>query len=456
MIRVPRGRFHACALSASLALLVSACAGAPPRPGEMPPPNADQTLTEIFNLPAVYNRMGRIASGPPIPFVGSVSYLGGRGDSTMVHVALSLPNRALSFQRDGRAFAARFRAEISLARPGHPSVAHTRDELVRVGTFEETQRGEESIVFQQGFLLAAGDYTLTVLVRDLGANTVSRGERALAVPAFGVGTTTGPILVYEAGTRQSRADSLNATVNPRGTVAHGAQDTLLAYVEAYRLPGPTAVPLEVRDDRGMVVFSDTLRFAGGREVESRLVRLSANVPPIGELKISVAAPNAEVRSTQALVSFSRGWVVTNFDNLISLLRFYPYPQWIGRLRDAGPQDRSTLWREFWTATDPTPETPENESLDLYFTRVAITNERFREEGPNAWRSDRGEVYITLGEPDVINTNSPGANRALEQWVYNDLRGVLLFEGQLGFSRMRLVPESRSEFSRLRALVQRRP
>jgi len=443
-------------LSTGLALLGSACAGGGPRPGEPPPPSADQTLTEIFNLPAVYNRMGRIASGPPIPFVASVSYLGGRGDSTMVHVALSLPNRALSFQRDGRAFAARFRAEISLTRQGTPALTHTRDELVRVGTFEETQRGEESIVFQQGFLVAAGDYAVAIVVRDLGANSLSRGERTVAVPAFGPGTTTGPILVYEAGTRQSRADSLTAIVNPRGTVAHGAQDTLLAYVEAYRLAGPTAVPLEVRDDRGAVVFSDTLQFQGGQELESRVVRLSANVPPIGELKISVVAPNAEIRSTQALVSFSRGWVVTNYDNLLTLLRFFPYPQWIARLRDAGPQDRSALWREFWAATDPTPETAENEALDLYFTRVAIANERFRDEGPTAWRSDRGEVYITLGEPDVINTNTPGSNRALEQWVYNELRGVLLFEGQLGFSRMRLVPESRAEFSRLRALVQRRP
>jgi GWxTD domain-containing protein len=183
--------------------------------------------------------------------------------------------------------------------------------------------------------------------------------------------------------------------------------------------------------------------------------MSSTTPPLGELTVAVPVPGGETRTEQVLVSFSRGWVVTNYDNLLSLLRFFPYPSWVARLRDANPTERSALWREFWVATDPTPETPENEALDLYFTRVAIANERWRDEGANAWRSDRGEVFVTLGQPDIINTNNPGADRALEQWVYNELRGTLYFEGQLGFSRMRLMPESRSEFSRMRALVQQR-
>jgi len=452
-----RFRRRRMALSAPVAaaLLVAACGGSRQPSGGPPTPSADQTLTEIFNLPAVYNRMGRIAVGPPVPFVGTLAALGGRGDSTIIQVGLSLPNRAFSFQRDGPSFLARFRAEISFNRPGQAPIAHIRDELVRVAGFEETQRSDETIIFQQGFLLAPGEYTVTILVRDLAATAFSRAERPLSVPAFGPGSTSGPILTYEAGARRQRVDSLPLILNPRGSVAHGPSDTLLIYVEGYRFSQPTTVPVDVRDDRGVVVFSDTLRFDGGQEVESRTVRLSASTPPLGELTIAVGNPGGEPRTTQALVSFSRGWVVTNYDNLLSLLRFFPYVDWVRRLREANATERATLWREFWTATDPTPETPENEALDLYFTRVAIANERFRDEGPNAWRSDRGEVFITLGEPDAINTNSLTADRRLEQWVYSELRGVLLFEGQLGFNRMRLVPSSRGEFSRLRALVQRR-
>jgi GWxTD domain-containing protein len=326
---------------------------------------------------------------------------------------------------------------------------------VRVSGFEETQRSEESIVFQQGFLLAPGDYTATVIMRDLGANATSRVERAVTVPAFGAGSVTGPILAYATSMRQTRADSVPIILNPRGTISHGNLDTLVIYVEGYRFAGPITVPLEIRDERGGIVHRDSLRFFGGRELESRTVRINATTPPLGELTIAIPTPGGVTRTEQALVSFSRGWVVTNYDNLLSLLRFFSYPQWVARLRDASTTERSALWREFWAATDPTPETPENEALDLYFTRIAIANERWREEGPNAWRSDRGEVFITLGQPDLINTNNPGAAVALEQWVYTELRGSIYIEGQLGFNRMRMLPESRGEFAKMRAMVQRR-
>lgn len=441
-------------LAAGLALLAAACGSGPP-PGGPPVPGTEQTLTEIFNLPAVYNRMGRLAAGPPVPFVGNLVYLAGRDDSTAAYLALSLSNRALSFQREDRSFAARFRVEVTFQRPGVPVLTHARDEVVRVRGFEETQRPDETIVSQQGFLLEPGSYSAAVVVRDLNANTFSRLERTITVPALGPGTTSGPVLVYESGTRQRRGEDPAVLLNPRGTVAHGANDTLVIYVEGYGFARPASVPMEVRDDQGQVVLRDTLRFQGGREVESRVVRVGPSTPPLGELTVSVQEPSGTARSTQALVSFSRGWVVTNYENLLSLLRYFPHQGWVVRLNEGGAEERSSLWRQFWSETDPVPETSENEALDQYFTRVAIANERFREEGPNAWRSERGEVYITLGEPDVINTNLPTADQRLEQWVYNEYRGALLFEGILGLSRMRLVPASRAEFARMRALVQKR-
>ncbi len=455
MTTSPLSRSATTALVAGLLVTVAGC-GASRSPERAPAPGTDQTLTEIFNLPAVYNRMGRLASGPPVAFVGNLVYLAGRSDSTAVNLALSLSNRALSFQREERSFAARFRTEVTFQRPGAPAFTHSRDEVVRVSGFEETQRPDESIVTQQGFLLAPGEYTAAIVVRDLNANTFSRLERQVTVPAFRPGSTSGPVLIYQSGTRQTVAEELPVLLNPRGTVAHGAMDTLLIYVEGYGFPSrPTTVPVVVRDDQGAVVHRDSLIFHGGREVESRLVRLGQTTPPLGELTVAVTDPDGMLRQTQALVSFSRGWVVTNYDNLLSLMRFFPHPSWITRLSAAKPDERGALWREFWLATDPVPETPENEALDQYFTRLAIANERFRDEGPNAWRSERGEVFVTLGEPDVINTNSPNSDRRLEQWVYNEYRGVILFEGVLGLSRMRMLPASRGEFARMRALVMRR-
>jgi hypothetical protein len=107
-------------------------------------------------------------------------------------------------------------------------------------------------------------------------------------------------------------------------------------------------------------------------------------------------------------------------------------------------------------TDPNPSTPENEALEQYFTRVAIANERFREEGAGqGWRSDRGEVFVTLGPPDQELESPPGNDTRIIQWSYNEYRSVLTFTGQIGFSRVRLTPNSRAEFARLRAQARQR-
>jgi GWxTD domain-containing protein len=439
---------------AGLAVLLAGCgAGRGTAPGS-PSAQTDQTLTQLFNLSAVYQRLGRMASTGPLGFVGSVASVASAGDSTRVTVGLSMENRALSFQRDGGSFAARYRVELALEREGAPPISVTRNQVVRVPAFQDTQRGDEAIFFQQQFLLAPGSYTLRVTVRDPVSTSMGRAEQVVEVPAYGPGTLSVPVMVYEVLPRRSAADSFHAILNPRGTVAHGGADTLLVYVEAYQLPGPTTLPVEVRDDRDSVVLREDLSFAGGRSAEGRVIRIAADAPPLGELTIRVGSGEG-VRTTRALVSFAKGWVVTNYDNLLSLLRYFPYrPDLVNALRNAKPGDRPALWRRFFAETDPDPATPENEALDRYFTRIAIANERFREEGGEGWRTDRGEVYVTLGEPDQAFETPPSADRRFIRWVYGDYRAVIDFEGTLGFSRMRMTPQSRAEFARARSQMLR--
>lgn len=435
-------------------LLLAGCAAGRQASSGSPGTVTDQTLSELFSLSSVYQRLGRLAGTGPIPFVGNVAMLAGRGDSTLVEIGFSFENRSLSFQRDQGTFAARYRVDMQLARTGAPPITVTKTEVVRVGSFQETQRNEESIFFQQGFLLAPGTYVLTLVVRDPGSAAASRVERTLEVPAFRAGSISAPAMVYEVRSRTSVADSFHVVLNPRGTVSHGGRDSLFVYVEGYQYPGPTRIPIEVRDDRDSVVQRTQVDFAGGKAVEGRIVRLGSDAPPLGELTIIVGeGPSAHKIKT--LVSFARGWVVTNYENLLSLLRFFPSEQGLlNSLRGAKPADRARLWRQFWVATDPIPETAENEALDRYFTRLAIANERFRDEGGEGWRTERGEVFITLGEADQVYETPPATDRRLVRWVYNEYRAILDFEGTLGFSRLRLTPNSRAEFARARVMAGR--
>jgi GWxTD domain-containing protein len=422
------------------------------RVGSQDAPTPADQLSQLVNVSGFYKRLGRLAAGEPLPFVGTVGFAAGPGDSVIALIGLSLENRALAFQREGNLFVARYRVSISFQREGARSVDLTRDEIVRVPTFQETLRAEESVLFQQILRITPGPYKVSVTVRDAGSTSESRAQGDYTAPSFTAGTTSAPILAYQATGRGARTDPLSVVLNSRGAVGYGA-DTLLAYVEGYDFPAPTTVPFQVLDDQQNVVYSDSLRFRGNRPVESQVIRLAPDSISLGELKV-VVGDGATAHSVSALVSFSQAWVITNFTEMLDLLRYFGQDDRVSSMRKAPASERSRLWREFYADTDPNKATPENEELNQYFGRVSAANSRFTDEGVAGWRTDRGEVFIKLGPPDETIETSPGTAGRVVRWTYLTYRLSLFFQDETGFGRLRLTPGSRAEFERTLNRVRR--
>jgi GWxTD domain-containing protein len=422
------------------------------RVGSKDGPAPAEQLTQLMNVSSFYQRLGRLAAAEPLPFVGTVAFAAGPADSVIAALGLSLENRALAFQREGNLFVARYRVSISFQREGARSVDLTREEIVRVPTFQETLRADESVLFQQILRLTPGTYKVIVTIRDAGSTAESRAQGEYTAPSFSSGTTSAPILAYQATGRGALTDPLSVVLNSRGAVGYGA-DTLLAYIEGYNFSGPSTVPFQVLDEQQSVVYTDSLRFRGGRPVESQVIRLAPDSISLGELKLVVGTGPAE-RSVSALVSFSQAWVITNFDEMLDLLRYFGHDAQVSAMRKAPPAERSRLWREFYAETDPNNITPENEALNQYFGRISAANSRFTDEGVAGWRTDRGEVFIALGAPDETIETSPGTAGRVVRWTYLNHRLALFFQDETGFGRLRLTPGSRAEFERTKNRVRR--
>ena len=437
-------------LVAALAASAIGC-GSWKRVGSDEQPRPTETLTRLLNTQQFYQRLGRLSAGDPMPFVGTVAFAAGPADSVIAVIGLSLENRAFAFQREGNSFVARYRVSLSFKREGAPPVDLAREELVRVATFQETQRADESVLFQQVLRILPGTYKVTATVRDASSSSESSATADYTAPKFGKASYSAPILTYQATGRGSRADPVSLVLNPRGAVGYGS-DTLLAYVEGYEFAEATKIPFEVLDEQEHSIYSDSLRFRGGREVESQVVRLAPDSVSLGELKIVVGSKPE--RSASALVSFTQAWVVTNFDEMLDLLRYFGYDEQIAAMRRAPTGERARLWRDFYEATDPNTSTPENEALNQYFSRVNAANQRFKDEGIPGWRTDRGEVFITLGPPDESVESSPGTSSRIIRWTYLTHRLEIYFQDETGFGRLRLTPGSRAEYERILSRVRR--
>lgn len=438
----------ACALIAVIGLL-GGCTGwqRVADPGTTSP---EESLVQLFNPGGLYRSLGRIVSLEGVPYIGTVAYLAGPADTTRAIIGLSLTNRSLAFERQGDLYQANYRVEYSLARAGAAPITVGRDATVRVASLQESLRTDESILLQQELKVLPGDYVLTVRVADRTTGQAGVITDSISVPAFGPGSYTAPILAYEVRGRGSPSDSVALVLNPRGSIAYGS-DTLLIYLEGVGYTAPTTVPVQVRDARDSVILRTDMRFSGTQPLESQVIRLAPDSVPLGELQV-VVGPDTDYKSRSAVISFSGNWLITNFDDLLSLLRYFGEDHRVAQMRDASPEYRVELWREFFRTTDPNRLTLENEALDAYFGRLAAANALFRDEGIPGWRTDRGEVYVTLGPPDEVYDASPVQQGRFVRWAYYDLRAALIFHDPTGFGRYRLTPESRSEFERVRGRV----
>lgn len=405
--------------------------------------------------------MGLLVAGPPLPFVATVHYVAdATADSTLAVFALSLANHALSFQRDGNAFTAQYHVEVVFRADTGYVRQFATDETVRVRTFQETQRADESVIYQQFIGVPPGVYHVDVTVRDRNGPAASHRERTDTIPRFAGQGMTAPLAVYQGPGRTRSADVPNLLVNPRATVSYGA-DTLRFYVEAYGARPGARLAARAFDQGGHEIWHDTIALTGSEAVATALAVLRPGELPVGAGRFEVGPVGvgpAATRTASFLVSFSDQWAITNYDQMISLLRYFDRQEWVDKLRQAPPDQRPVVWREFYTATDPVPVTPENEALEAYFRRIQIANQRFRESGDPGWLTDRGEVFITLGEPDDMFEFSTDASRAGVRgvrWTYATLRLTLFFQDQTGFGRFRLTPLSRAEYQRVLALQRRR-
>jgi GWxTD domain-containing protein len=419
-----------------------------------PPP---ERVTRLFDPTTAFRDMGLIAETGPLPLVGSVRTLAGPApDTSLVLVALSLQSRGLTFRREQDAFLAEYRVELVLRQGTSVARQLVRDESIRVVSFRETQRSDESVIFQQFVPAAPGQYVMALTLRDRNGPNSVRFEQVLVVPRYRAPSLIQPVAVYQAAPRSALNQPPELVANPRGAVDYGG-DSVRFYLETYGLPAGAMLRVSAVDGGDKDVWRDSARLDAEGPVRSLVMAVPQQRLSLGRFDLRVSASGLDTAvGAPFLITFSDRWVVTNLDEVASLLRYFAASDSLRSLLQTPPEQRGEAWQRFWRNTDPNPATPENEALDEYFARLQQANDQFRDEGVPGWLTDRGEVFVSLGEPDdVIDRRSDAQGRGrVIYWVYNEHRLTLGFVDDTGFGRFRLDPRSRSEFIRVLNRIRR--
>lgn len=445
----------------ALAVLSVACGrsgrtppdGAPAPRREGPAPStanarvSGQVLT--FDASPLYRQMGLLARGLPFPIIGRAGFVASAApDTTHVVVAVTFANASLTFAREAdNRFRAQYSISAVLSRDAAVVASAQASSEVLVGAFRETTRTDESLIHQEILDAAPGRYTLTVTLRDEGSGRSAQESMAVTVPRFGRGTLSTPLPIAEATPRAQLGTVPNLLMNPEGAAVAGRDSLLPLYLEAY---GDTSRPVRmlVRSERGTVLWNDTVAVVPRGELRAGIIEV-----PVARVGIGVAQlaflfdGGVDTVATYIFVGFGDDVPVATYEEMVNYLRWFARNDRLQRLREAAETERPAAWAAFLRETDDQPQTPVHELLREYFVKVVRANARFREEATPGWLSDRGRVFIALGEPDQIIEPQPAdfSRNRQQVWDYRAYNLQLVFFDQTGNGRWRLTQASEVRF-----------
>ncbi|HEX2168406.1 MAG TPA: GWxTD domain-containing protein, partial [Longimicrobiales bacterium] len=329
------------------------------------------TEGEAFSRPLeIYRDLGFLTGPAQFPAVASFATLAGPADSTYVLLGMSIPNSALRFQRDAEGFFAEYRIDVAFLDADSTAVKRVEArELVRVPTFAETGRTDESIVYQQGITIQPGTYTVRLQAADANSSRGFRMTDTLTVPDYSTGSSVStPVLVYDAEGRSSRASLPDLITNPRRTVTYGGSSPLV-YIETYG-PGTTPVDVRVIDEEGGVLWSATAALRNeGRDLRYGVVTIPSEVLPLGKFWVDVSRDGAHTGRTPMVMTISDQWMVANLDEVVEFLRYIAHLEELDSLVTGTPAEQRGAWDRFWERRDPLAVTDVNEFRDAFFQRV---------------------------------------------------------------------------------------
>jgi GWxTD domain-containing protein len=423
----------------------------------------------VAEFATIYDKMGLAASGPPLFFVGDVAYFATPSpDTTLVVVGLSLPNKGLVFKRDSGGYSASYAVDLLLSGSTGFTAQASDSESVRVATFKETSRTDESVIYRRAFRAVPGAYSLKYAVRDGNSQHGAGRELPIAVPRILSSGLSTPEPVYE-GTPRTQLDSAPIYLpSPRASYVFGVDDSAAVYLESY---DPRAqISMQLRTPDGQIAWQ------GNRTLPVNSSGLASGVVtvPLSHADVGVGtiiatqAGSADTLGTRIFVGFGPDLPVLSFKEMLGYLRYFRARDKIGSLYDATPEERGTRWAAFLRATDPNPSTPQNEALNDYFGRIRDANSIFVSDIPRGWMSDRGMVFVTLGPPsssyedygsmfmgDFAMPGQMASRVRILVWEYAQYQTRIIFYDPNDTRQWRLTRPSMSTFQSLLARITNR-
>ncbi len=369
-------------------------------------------------------------------------------NNVRLEVYYKIYNDGLQYFKHGDKFVAEYSINVIVFDARKNQVTgYSRERKYEVDNYRETTNGASYLINQIDLQVPKGKYKVVCKLIDKLSEKVSTIEKDLIVDDLfrdkidisGIELTS---KVEPVGTNKSAFDKAGQRIIPFVSAGiSGESDRISFYVEIYNnFDEPKKVRLEykINNQRSKSLYKDKFSF----ELTQPVTRLIKEIPMdklvSGEYELTLDLKSGRgrklaQRKTRFVVAWSLKALVHNdFKRAVAQLAYVASSDEMEELLRTPPDSQFEAFERFWKRHDKYPDTPENESQQLYYRRIRHANTHFSVVNQEGWETDRGRVYIIYGEPDQVERYPFELSSVPYQvWYYYNLAKKFVFEDSHG-------------------------
>jgi GWxTD domain-containing protein len=408
-------------------------------------------LVSFDTLAQVEAARTRIDADRPY-FVDAISFASSDRSRCRLDVFAQVSYENLNFVKRGDMYEASYDMTIALYDSASRLVSEKLwTEMVKPVTFEVSVSPKAYSLTQRTFEILPGRYHIVTLLRDNETKTTKRLLREITIPDYSSSPfSLSDIMLVSRLTLEGEKRTIVPTISSNvGTVITPFHIFFEAYTDQV-IDSMKFVATVMDEKKGKKIVVDTLyNLSSGRN--QLFMSIDQSRLPLGDYVLYVQAfPGAISSDTakESMASTSRSfeirWMgmplgVKDLDLAIDQIQYIAEDSEMKNIRAAKTvEEKQKRFLDFWKSKDPNPNTPRNEKMEEYYSRIEYANKHFAHyiEG---WRTDMGMVFIIFGSPNNVDRHPFDIDaKPYEVWSYYELNHQFVFVDETGFGDYRLV------------------
>jgi len=391
---------------------------------------------------------GFLEEKEPIFFVDYATFREEPGEKFRLEVYYKILTKGLSFVKEDDKFKASYEIQVFVSNKINKQVTGTSmEEDYIVNSYEETRSPLNFLINQITLSLYSGRYRLRIKLIDHNSGSASELEKDFIIPSriekkiiFSdiefIRQLSDPKNSDSDSIKTTRFNKTGETAIPSVSRSYGDSDpTLIFYFEIYdgpQKPQPFLLKYGMEHSAQAFLHEETTTVTLGPEVFSAFDSISLAGFPSGDYTLAITLLDNGQINAKTERPFHVEWSFLNllkndYFKAIEQLKYVASPEEIKKLKQVPEDQRIQSWLEFWKSKDPTPNTPQNELRDEYYSRLRYVNQNFTLPTQEGWETDMGRVYMVYGHPDEVEKHPFDREvQAFQKWYYYKRNRVFLF------------------------------